>query len=135
MTGKMTPQGFMPAEPSIEALLDKMGLGKGGWDQMNGSAAGKPVEEARISATEDLKRNYVQFFNSPAGRKVLEDIVEQTLRRAPGISLTSGQAATLEMQTAFMLERMGQNGIVTYILKMIHDGAKLPAPGSRKRKS
>jgi hypothetical protein len=127
-TGQNTDAGFLPAHPAMDDIMKR--IGGPGWEALNKTPAGADMETARAKAKQDLLRSYAQLAAHPGGAKVLEDILDQTLRRSP---YKPGSTLTLEQQTAYGLERMGQNGLATYILKMIHDGQNLPPAGSKKR--
>lgn len=126
-TGRNTPQGFLPIEPSIDEIMKRIG-GPGFSAQ---TEASKPVDTAAVKASEDMKRNCVAVFSSPAGQQVLEWLFDQSLRRSHS---HPNPEAGFEQEALYSRERKGQNGIVVMLLKMIHDGQQLPAPGSRKRK-
>lgn len=134
-TGRNTPQGFLPAEPSFESLLKGIGGGKGGWDQLAGiTSATKEVSENREAAGLETKRAFAALFNSVNGRIVMEFLLDQTLRRAPA----SNEFNSIEAEALHIRERKGQNGIVCTILQMVHDGMNLPEPtvsrASKKKK-
>lgn len=124
-TGKMTPMGFIPSEPSMDAIKSLIGNFSG--DTTDAEA---PIDDAREKAGEDLLRCYVQVFSTPAGEKVLENLFDQTLRRSfshPNVD------AGIEQEALYSRERKGQNYLAIYIMRMIHDGMKLstkkkPAP-------
>jgi hypothetical protein len=120
----MTPQGFLPDAPNVQDILSRLGIGAA-------TEAAQPVEEARATADDDLKRCYAQFAATPAGERILEDLLNQSLRRSCS---HANPDAGIEQEALYSRERKGQNGMVVYIVRMIHDGMNLPAPGSRKKK-
>jgi hypothetical protein len=119
--GQNTGQGFLPNEPSIESLLKKAGLGEG-WDGLNNDSdneATQHLQENQRSAQDDLMQCYAQVFNSPAGQRVLEDLLNQTLRRE---AVKLHGAPTMEQCMVYALQRSGQNSIVVYMLQLIQSG-------------
>lgn len=133
--GFNTPNGFQPAVPAISDFMSMITNGnqeQHGWDEINGGPAGERLKPKQTSPEEDLYRCYVQTFASPAGQKVLEDILNMTLRRSSYLNNDSG-GLSLEQQTAYGLERKGQNGLAVAILAKIVSGQNLPAPAAKKK--
>jgi hypothetical protein len=129
--GRNTPEGFVPGEPGLDGLLKKLGVGGGGWDDLNTPAA-SDLETNRKNAENKLKQAYASVLSSADGRLILEDIMDQSLRRAPA---KPGKDFNLEQQSVYILERMGQNGLATYILKMIVDGLEQRKASAGKTKT
>lgn len=130
-TGKIVDNGFLPSSPGMKDLLERAGITSKGWEDLKNNPAAPDVEFKNKKQKEDLLRCYYQLFMSPAGQVVIEDLLNQSLRRSP---YKPGGGASLEEQTAYGLERMGQNGFMTYILRMIHDGKTAPAPSAPAKK-
>ena len=81
-TGNQTPEGFIPGFPGANDIFSQILQGKkSGWDGVNETPAGNEIADARLRANADLKRCYVQVFSSPAGKQVIEHLLDQTLRR------------------------------------------------------
>jgi hypothetical protein len=125
---KNTPQGNVPQIPSVEDLMT--GLGVHGWAKSGLGAEGQ--EPVRNDTTkDDLKRNYAAVFGSPAGQKVLEDLMDITLRRSfdPPVP-----APTIEQTALHTRFRSGQNSIAVHIIAMLQQGRVLPAPGAKTKR-
>jgi hypothetical protein len=99
----------MNTEPSIESLLANLNMG------------GDGGAEARIASELDersrLAREKAQLidacFSTPAGRQVLEMMLDLTLRRA---EMVYAPGMNLEQAAAHGLFRAGENNIVRWIL-------------------
>lgn len=132
--GRNTQEGFLPPAPSLDDLLKRIGIGDGGWSAMGEQTdAAKAMADSRAAARSELLEAYAALVQTPAGLRVVEDILDQSLRRAP---CHPGGKVGIEEQTAYMLERMGQNGLATYIVKMIHDGrAAVQAKAEQEQKN
>ncbi|PZQ48888.1 MAG: hypothetical protein DI551_00730 [Micavibrio aeruginosavorus] len=120
---------FLPKVPSADDLLKAIAAGRGGWDGLLPSDEGAQKSELQ-KQTEDLKRCYVQLFSSPAGKKVLEDLLDRTLRR----SCSLANPASIAQEAMHSRYRRGENNNVVYILSMIVAGQNLPDPNSAKGK-
>lgn len=118
MTGKNTPQGFIPNIPSVDDILSRVGA-----YEPPKMANHLPYDNALAGsdAQADLLKSYVQVFSSPAGQRVLEDLLDHTLRRA----LYSPNGDTIEQVTLKRVFRDGQGSVVCHILKSMHDGQQL----------
>jgi hypothetical protein len=124
--GKMTPSGFQSGQPDVEGLLKDMGLTR---DQgENGTGTASALTQERKQAQEDLLKNYVKTFNTPAGKKVLENLLDLTLRR--GLVLPAGG---IEETAMYARERAAVNALMVHILGMIQIGSELPAPEKKKK--
>lgn len=129
--GKTTTEGqFSSNLPTADDILKRLGVG--GWE---GLLSGKPTEHLKAgleaSGAQELLRAYAMVYALPAGRMVIEDLMDQSIRRSPFLN----GAATLEQQTAYGLERKGMAAFMTYILSMVHRGQKLPDPAAPKKKA
>lgn len=131
--GRTTEGGFLPSHPDVEGLLKQAGLLGQGWSGLDGedNPAGHELQAARRSAKSDLLKNYVKTFSTPAGRKVLEDLLDQTLRRE-AVKLSG--APTMEQCMVYALQRSGQNALAVYILKMIQEGQDLDESPKKAKK-
>lgn len=127
--GKKMPDGFLPSAPGIEDILENLRKGGEGWAGLmdKPTDAGKHLTSA--SQHEDILRDFALMYAHPAGRRIVEYILDQTLRR--GCSHPD-PAVGIEQEAMYARERRGQNSIAVMMLKMIHDGMNLPAPGSVK---
>lgn len=133
--GQNTGEGFLPITPSLESLLQTGGILKEGYEGLKNTAAGKHLADGADKPGAELKRSYYRVFNGIGNKDdahaVLEDILNQTLRRA---MVAPKPGMTFEQLTPYLVERHGQNGAVTYMLKMIQDGYDLPPESKKKRK-
>ena len=87
------------AEPSLESLLQSL-AGGGGWNDLNGKTAGQILDSQRREQTLALKKQANLFrdvFLSGNGRKVLEIMMDQTLRKCawPVHLMTDAQMMTM----------------------------------------
>jgi len=128
---RKTEQGDVPALPGIEDILGKMGI-KSGWDNIHKTTAGQQMAESLKESREQLQRDYQATFATPHGLRVLEDLLDQTFRRAP-VPPTSG--LTFEQLAPYAVERNGQNSTAFYVCKMVEAGRKLGSPSSKKKKA
>lgn len=117
MHGQNTPNGFLPNTPGVDQLMDMINKKSGGWDEINN----RPAGEALRSADDEMAQNYAKAFSTPAGQKVLEDILSMTLHRSPYPPNENAQL-TLEQIAAYGVERKGQNGLAISILAKITRG-------------
>lgn len=129
--GKQQGGGFMANSPTPEDIFKAIGLEVGGWDGINSGPAGQGMEDQKRAANDDLKKCFAQVYASPAGKKVVEAMLDQTLRRSPYLN---DPQATLDQQTAYGLERKGQNGLATWFLSMIHAGQNIKPAASKGKK-
>lgn len=130
--GEMMMGGFLPTVPDFDdfmSSLSKKDDKKAGWAGLSMTAAGEAMQSSRISASDDLKRCYVQLAETPAGRKVIQDLLNFTLRRTCS---HPDPTVGIEQEAMFARERRGQNSVVVYMLSMIEAGRKLPDPASEK---
>lgn len=131
--GRNTNAGFLPASPSADDIFKMIGQKTGGWDELNNSPAGQALKKEGSNPADDLAECFAKVYATPAGERMIDAILDQTLRRSP--YLHSDKGATLEQQTAYGLERKGQNGIAIWILSEILKGQSVKKPaGKRKRK-
>lgn len=131
--GRREGGGFLANTPNAEEIISNM-LG-GGWESLNqNNPAGKHLEEARLSSDNELKKCFVRVYNSPDGRKVIEKLLDETLRRCPCIPADlNKKLPNFEQEILYQRTRAGQNGIVTWILSMISDGMKIKEPSKTKK--
>ena len=73
----------------------------------------------------------MKVFSSPAGEKVLEHLLDITLRRS---FKNIENFESIERTALYTAERTGQNSIVTTILSMVVAGRNLPSPQAKKHK-
>ena len=120
--GMKTSGGFLPNYPQTEDLMQRILQQDKGDRSFGMTDAANPLAKAHQNAKRDLLKNYVSVFSSPAGRAVLEDLLNQTLRRSNAVS--AGQM-NMEQITAYMLQRDGQNGLMSYILSQLSEGENI----------
>lgn len=129
-TGNNTKDGFLPAHPSFEGLMKRAGMnaGEGGWDALN---AGPPSIEKTPAQKEleDIQKCYAQFAATPGGQRILEDLLNRSLRR--GCSHPDANAG-IEQEALFSRERRGENGFMCYILMQIKAGQSIK-PAKKKK--
>lgn len=134
--GKDTQHGFLPMEPRVADIFSKLNLLQNGYSGLQDVDTTKHLAEAIERPGDELKRSYARFYHGTAHAQdmtaILEDILDQTLRRAP---IVYDQSKSMEQFAAYGLNRSGQNAIVIYMLKMMQDGISLPAPDTKKKKS
>ena len=132
--GENTPQGFLPGEPRIGNIFERLDLLKNGFEGLKNTGSATHLAESVERPGDELKRSYARFYHGTAQERdmkaILEDLLNQTLRRAH-MPYQKGQS--LEEYAAYGLARDGQNAIVIYMLKMMKDGAELPAPQAKKK--
>lgn len=128
--GHMTDQGFLPGAPEVGDIFKALQT-PGGVRDLLKSGAGSNLQEAVETKQQQLKRDYARVYADPCGRRVIEDLMDQTLRR----SFKPVQGFdTIEKTALYVAERTGQNGVVTYVLAMICQGQKAPDPAAQKSK-
>lgn len=120
----------MPNTPSLNDVLARIGAvnpatmdGKEGYDN---------DLLKRSTEKQDLLKCYAQVFGAPAGAKVLEDLLDQTLRRAIFAPGGSG----IDQVTLNRVFRDGQNNVICHILKALLDAqraAEKPKSGKGKK--
>lgn len=134
-TGRNTPAGFLPENPTMEDIFRRNGLLNNGFAGLRNTGSATHLAEAVEKPENELKRSYARFYHghaSPQDQKaILEDLLDQSLRRA---SMPYQKGQSLEEYAAYGLARDGQNAIVIYVLKMMQDGIDLPAPKPAKKK-
>jgi hypothetical protein len=130
-TAERTENGtYRPLFPGAEEIMrDLLGGGDGGWDGLAQRPGAEHLMEARARPNEELRRCYAQVYGTDAGRRVIEDLLNQTLRRSP---YSTDPAFSLDQQAAFGLVRQGQTTLMVHILAMIADGQALPNTAAKK---
>lgn len=114
--GSMTPGGFLPAHPSMDDVLKRVGLQSGFSNPIDRQGNEQFVESEGEVKRKKLLRDYAAVFETDAGRNVLEDLLDRTLRCS---STHPGGQPTLEECTVYGLRRDGQNSIVIWILSQL----------------
>ena len=120
---KVSNQGVLANEPNVEALMKKNGLMPDGWDQIENFAGAEGLRKARNEAAEEIQKAYLRVFSSSDGRKVLDHLLDQTLRCEP---YKLDGSPTMEHCTVYGLHRSGQNYIMIHILKMMQQAMDIP---------
>lgn len=107
------------SEPTAEGITKN--IAAGGWEML-ASKVGNPAREVGMSEkTKALNVAYAHVFSSAEGKMVLEDLLDQTLRRA-----TWDGNRSLEQAATYGLMREGQNSIVACIMQRMEAGKKAP---------
>lgn len=134
-TGSMQNGQFMPNSPTPEDILKALSGGGEGWDGINANPAGQSLNDGKLTADQELQKCFAQVYATPAGKRVIEAMMDQTVRRSPYLNNDpdSGLSFTLEQQTAYGLERKGQNGLMIWVLHMIHKGQNVKAAAKSKK--
>ena len=128
--GQNTHAGFLPSSPTGDELLSMIGNKIGGWDEVNQSPAGVSTGQSK---NEDLIKCYAQVYATPAGKKMIEDLLDQSIRRSPYPKNDNGEL-TLEQMATYGIERKGQNGLAIYMLSRIVQGQNLKPQTAKKKK-
>ena len=126
---KATPEGDVSAVPGVDELLGQMGLG-GGWDALLKAPVAKTMSTALSEANKQLQADFVATFGTPAGKRVLENLLDMTWHRAP---VPPSGTCTIEQLTPYVIERNGQNSTIFYVMKMIEAGRNAGAPKTKKK--
>lgn len=116
MYGQNTKQGFIPAVPGIEDLMQQLGMAGNQPPAMQTELA--RLEDVRKQVDDGLREAYLKTFSTPQGERVLEHLLDTTLRRS--FKPVSG-FSSVEETALYTAERTGQNAIVIQILKMMQD--------------
>ena len=125
--GKNTESGFMPGVPSLADIERRIGLSTS--PSPDGSSSyDNDLSQAQTPRAEVLQC-YVQVFSTPAGQRVLDDLLDQTLRRA----VFSPGGNGVEQVTLNRVFRDGQNNLACHILKSLVDGKRLSETPKRSR--
>lgn len=106
------------AEPSLEALLDKA-MGGGGWPELNSKTIGQLFDKQLRDQQQALRKDAMIFrecFSTKAGRRVLEIMLDQTLRQA---TWPVAAIRNIHDLTAFGIWREGQNALIANIIEAI----------------
>lgn len=127
---RKTEHGDVSGFPGIQDILGQMGV-RGGWDGVHETPAAKAMQESLADKRAQLERDYQATFDTVHGRRVLEDLFDQTLRRAP---VAPSKDKTLEQLVPYVLERNGQNSTAFYVCKMVDKGRRLGPAGAKKKK-
>jgi hypothetical protein len=112
------------AEPSLDGLFEQM-LGGGAnqpstWDQLDQGHLGKLLSKQLHDQRQRLRRDALKFrecfVNNPAGREVLQILLNQTLRVT---AYPFNVITDAKMLMAFGMWREGQNQLVAGIIEAI----------------
>lgn len=125
--------GFLPSAPDAEDVLANILKGGEGYSSIFKTPAAVALSDQQQKA-QDLKKSYAQFAATPLGRIIIEDLLDQTLRRGTS---HPDKNASIEQEALYSRERNGQNAMIIYILSMIEAGRNVPsqtAKKSRKKK-
>lgn len=129
--GKQTPGGFIPGAPTPQQIFDDI-LGKdSGWQNLLAGKAAAPLANAKNSEREDLEICYAKVYADPAGRRVIEDLMDQSLRRS---YKPTGGFKTIEETALYAAERTGQDGFMLYVLSLIMKGQTVGDRAKKKAK-
>lgn len=106
------------SEPSVQALLDQF-TGNAGWTEMDSAALGKILQKQLSQQHARLRKEAIVFrdcFSTPAGRRVLEIMLDETLRRT---AWPVAAISNINDLAGFGCFREGQNSIVANIIEAI----------------
>lgn len=113
------PDGPDEAEPSLQSLLEQLGAGGRGWADLDSQTLGKALEKQMRDQRQALRKEAIHFrecFSTPAGKIVLQSLLDQTLRAVtwPVSAMTDGQ-----MLMSYGIWREGQNAFMASIVEAI----------------
>jgi|GEM_PF-7106649 len=112
--GNNTANGFRPSHPDIQNLMQSIQTGEGGWSGFDKGQGSLPIKDF-AGVNDDLTKSYKNTFGTDAGQRVLEDLLNQTLR----ISTAPAIGSSVEQVAMHAQRRQGQNDLACYILKML----------------
>jgi hypothetical protein len=109
-------------EPTIDSLIS--GDGWGGLENIDKRLADHAKEARRKD--DALAEQFRIVFTSPEGQRVLEHLVDITLRRSSiPVAVVAEQPLSFADMAPFVTFREGQNAIVGHILKMMKSSTKV----------
>lgn len=134
--GKKEGNGFLPNAPKVEDIIKNINTffnDRGGWDDIN--AVAPKAEFSKPAEKVDLLKCFVHVYRDPAGGRVIDALLDYTLRRSMCIptDIDRGVTPTLEQQTAYVLRRQGQNDVAAWLLAQIHEGLNMREPAADKK--
>lgn len=122
--GELMGGAFRANEPTLDGMLQAIARNTDG-----GSAVAEPSEAQK--KRDDLDRCYAQFAASNAGKRILDDLLDITLRS----SLTPKGDLSIEAFAISAAQWQSKNDLIATILARIVRGQSLPAPGAKAKKS
>lgn len=126
--GTPTPNGFLPNIPSVDDMLARNNLLENGWKSFEQTAKNTSQHQ---TDQDELMGCYVQTFGTDAGRRVLEDMLNKTLRRSPRPPEGFKSIEQVALHTAM---RDGQNSVVVDVLLMMTKGKEKSKPSKKSSK-
>lgn len=105
-------------EPSLQSLLDQF-TGQSGWAEMDTATIGKILSKQLREQQARLRKDALVFrecFSTPAGRRVLQILLDETLRR---VVWPVGAMGNMQDLTGYGVWREGQNAFAANIVEAI----------------
>jgi len=121
----------MSGDPTVESILNGNFL-SGGWEGLaNSDEEANKIKEQIADDAYDLAIAFHTTFSTPHGARVLDHLMDLTLRR-----VTWNGNIPLDQATSYGLMREGQNQLMAVILQQIHTAAAGPpgVPGAEGKK-
>ena len=134
--GQMKGRNFLADAPTADDIMNSLMGGEdgAGWDGINNSAAGQSLDGGKLTADQELQKCFARVYATPDGKRMIEGMMRQSIHRSPYLNTDPdhGRVYTVEQQTAYGLERKGQNGFMVWVLSQICNGQNLPDPAAKK---
>ena len=122
--GQMVGGGFQPSKPTFDEMMERI--------QMTGDINSEPPQKSKSQQEqEDLARCYAQFAATPGGQKILEDLMNKTLRS----SMAPQGDQTIEAYALSARGHQARCDLMATILAQIEKGRNLPSSAATKKKS
>lgn len=106
-------------EPGLDALMQQLMGSSGGWPQLEQQHIGKLFDKQLRDQQQALRKEAMAFrncFSTPDGRRVLEIMLNQTLRQA---TWPVSAIRNVHDLMAYGVWREGQNALVANIIEAI----------------
>lgn len=121
-------------EPTLEGLLGRFasedwGTWLGAIDQRLDPQAAHAKQEENKVARQALAHATAKLFATPDGEKLLEHILDKTLRR---VAFYTQLGLDPHQTVAWGAFREGQNALVVEIIRLIAEGRNEPPPPARE---
>ena len=121
--GRNMGDGFLPGNPTVEGILSRIST--------SGELPDAPPTQSQ-KEREALLEAYVWLNNSEKGRRILNDLLDKSLRL--GV-ISAGTPQTIEAVALAAAKRQGRCDIVCGILSSIRAGLDMKAKKAKAKKS